>query len=374
VSNTWSNSFAYDGLQRRRIERDYTWNGGWLETNEVHFVYDGNLVFQERDSNNFPLTTYTRGIDKSASLQDGGGIGGLLARSDRQQIVPLIFFPNNPRTQNVVTSYYHSDGNGNITALVQPSGFPIAIYNYDPFGNMIYMGGLLAAQNKYRFSSKEWNDNSGLYYYGYRFYDPNLQRWLNRDPIEESGGLNIYAFAYNNPVSLVDLRGLCNVSANAPPVPDSPSLARVPGLTTPAEDAAAVDGLAAEAGVGLGTVAGLAVAVPAAVGFVSADVYQAVQSHKLNNQTAQANQLTNQKRNDYDAYKKQCEDIDPPPGQTPCEYAQWQLDRKTKCRDMRQSFTDKYYNGKYDWGHQHYMDRLNSEINALQEWIDENCN
>ena len=37
VANEWANSFFYDGLQRKRIEKQYTWNGGWVETNEIHF-------------------------------------------------------------------------------------------------------------------------------------------------------------------------------------------------------------------------------------------------------------------------------------------------------------------------------------------------
>jgi RHS repeat-associated protein len=64
-----------------------------------------------------------------------------------------------------------------------------------------------------RFSSKPWvgfagSATSGLYYYGYRFYDPYLQRWVNRDPIGEVGGVNLYGFVLNNPVGLVDLLGL----------------------------------------------------------------------------------------------------------------------------------------------------------------------
>lgn len=42
----------------------------------------------------------------------------------------------------------------------------------------------------------------------YRFCDPNLQRWLSRDPIEETGSINLYMVAYNNPVNLADLLGL----------------------------------------------------------------------------------------------------------------------------------------------------------------------
>ena len=40
------------------------------------------------------------------------------------------------------------------------------------------------------------------------FYDPGLQRWLNRDPVEERGGTNLFAFAFNNPVNIADLLGL----------------------------------------------------------------------------------------------------------------------------------------------------------------------
>ena len=75
------------------------------------------------------------------------------------------------------------------------------------------MSGLLAGANHYRFSSKEWNDNDGLYYYGYRFYDPNLQRWLNRDPIQEWGGLNLYEFVLNAPLEQQDPDGQCPPAA-----------------------------------------------------------------------------------------------------------------------------------------------------------------
>jgi RHS repeat-associated protein len=209
VASAWSNSFAYDGLLRKRIERDFSWNGSsWLQTNEVQYVYDVNLVVQERDGNNLPVTTYTRGNDLSGDLQDAGGIGGLLARSDRMSVIPYILSPGNPNLQNVSSSFYHADGNGNVTALMQPNGLSVASYKYDPYGNMISMSGLLASANKYRFSSKEWNDNAGLYSYGYRFYDPNLQRWLNRDPLGEESCLNLYNFVDNDPLNSLDPYGL----------------------------------------------------------------------------------------------------------------------------------------------------------------------
>jgi RHS repeat-associated protein len=155
----------------------------------------------------------------------------LLARSDNQKIVPAILSPENPNPENVVTSYYFSDSQGNISALVSPSGMILAQYQYDPFGNLISKSGLMADINKCRYSGKEWEENAGLYYYGYRFYDPNLQRWINRDPLGEPGfetlqgrssilagtlfssylrprGDILYAYVLNGPVNHYDPLGL----------------------------------------------------------------------------------------------------------------------------------------------------------------------
>jgi RHS repeat-associated protein len=95
-----------------------------------------------------------------------------------------------------------------VTALLSASQMLVAKYLYDPYGNTLAKWGLMADVNSYRFSSKEWNANSGLYYYLYRFYDPNLQRWLNRDPIQESGGFNLYCAFANDGVNNFDQRGL----------------------------------------------------------------------------------------------------------------------------------------------------------------------
>jgi len=75
---------------------------------------------------------------------------------------------------------------------VNSSQSMVASYRYDPYGNTISSSGTLASANLYRFSSKEVDPNytdSGLYYYGYRWYDPNLQRWPNSDPLRDEGSL-----------------------------------------------------------------------------------------------------------------------------------------------------------------------------------------
>jgi RHS repeat-associated protein len=93
-------------------------------------------------------------------------------------------------------------------AMVNAQQIVVAKYTYDPFGNTLSKSGTLADANTYRFSSQEYHQPSGLSLYLYRAYDPNLQRWLNRDPIEELGGVNLYAFVSNDPIRFVDPFGL----------------------------------------------------------------------------------------------------------------------------------------------------------------------
>ncbi|MDD2601197.1 MAG: RHS repeat-associated core domain-containing protein [Kiritimatiellae bacterium] len=60
----------------------------------------------------------------------------------------------------------------------------------------------------FRHATKYYDPETGLYYYGERYYSPELGRWINRDPIEEEGGINIFEFVNNNPINRVDRLGL----------------------------------------------------------------------------------------------------------------------------------------------------------------------
>lgn len=78
----------------------------------------------------------------------------------------------------------------------------------DPFGNTLASSGPLAEVNLYRFSSKELHGQSGFIYYLYRYYAPSLQRWPNRDPLQEAGAINLYSYCGNASVNMFDPLGL----------------------------------------------------------------------------------------------------------------------------------------------------------------------
>ncbi|WP_417169868.1 RHS repeat-associated core domain-containing protein, partial [Victivallis sp.] len=63
-------------------------------------------------------------------------------------------------------------------------------------------------ENPFRFSSEYADDETGLVYYNYRYYSPQLGRWTKRDPIEEEGGGNIYCMTNNNAINNFDFFGL----------------------------------------------------------------------------------------------------------------------------------------------------------------------
>lgn len=96
------------------------------------------------------------------------------------------------------------DLQGNITALATPSGI-IESYHISSFG----VEPTTDYQNPWRFSSKR--SLSGLIYFGKRFYDPGLKRWLTPDPLGFADGRNLYAYVCNSPLNRLDLFGLAAV-------------------------------------------------------------------------------------------------------------------------------------------------------------------
>jgi len=90
-----------------------------------------------------------------------------------------------------------------------------ARYEYGPFGEPIRISGAISILNPIRFSSKYTDDQSGLVYYGYRYYNPSTGRWMSRDPVAEGGGgINLFVSMNNNPIISYDPVGLRTVSVS----------------------------------------------------------------------------------------------------------------------------------------------------------------
>lgn len=100
------------------------------------------------------------------------------------------------------------------TALeLDDEGSVISQEGYYPYGGTAWWAGRNATQAKYnviRYSGKE-RDATGLYYYGFRYYAPWLNRWINPDPAGVSDGLNLFEFVANNPVRFIDTDGLARL-------------------------------------------------------------------------------------------------------------------------------------------------------------------
>ena len=164
------------------------------QTLETHtFVWDGNnIVLEKVDFADGATRTfeYFWGMDKSGTEQGAGGVEGLLAVS-----MDGVFY---------IPCYDH---NGNIVLYVSETGGIAAQYTYDPYGNNIESSGPLADVFSFGFSTQYHDRETGMVGYKRRFYRPDLGRWLNRDPIEEEGGENLYVFCGNNSITRYDIDG-----------------------------------------------------------------------------------------------------------------------------------------------------------------------
>ena len=141
--------------------------------------------------------TYAWGLDIQGSLQGAAGVGGLVAVHDKIE---------NPSGKLLLPGY---DANGNVAVMVNGTNGDLeAAYEYGPFGESLRQEGPSAKVNPFRFSTKYTDDETGLNYYGRRYYDPRNGRFLGRDPLGEAGGINLYGFVANNTVNTWDYLGM----------------------------------------------------------------------------------------------------------------------------------------------------------------------
>lgn len=191
-SNRLRLQFAYDSMGRRIEKVLSAWNGTTFVTQSTNlFVYDGRTLLATLSPGDSVLQSFMWGQDLSRTITKAGGVGGLLMAT---------FAGTN--------CFACFDGNGNITALVNATDKSTAArYDYSPFGEPIRETGLFARQNPFRFSTKFSDDESGLIYYGYRYYNPISGRWISRDSSGEVNGLHLYGFCRNSAIQSFDYDG-----------------------------------------------------------------------------------------------------------------------------------------------------------------------
>ena len=212
VRMTTLTSAVNAGAPDLTIEYCYDWRGRMIgrkltrgsSPTDERIIYDGwNPVaeFSVEDGLLVTKKTLLWGPDLSGTLQGAGGVGGLVMISDCRSTPAVHYIPG-----------YNT--NGDIIAWSDSTGRLIRRMDYDPFENLILcetFSGDSADLDKFLthgFSTKPADPETGLLYYGYRWYDPVTGRWMSKDPIGEKGGVNLYGFVGNDGVKMTDMLGL----------------------------------------------------------------------------------------------------------------------------------------------------------------------
>jgi RHS repeat-associated protein len=160
-------SFQYDPYGRR--------SGKTVAGITTNFLYDGANIAQEI-SGGSPITNLL-----------SGGVDEVFTRTDASG-----------------TANFLTDALGSTLNLTDSSGNSLAQYAYEPFGNTTLVSG--NSSNSYEYTGRE-NDDTGLYYYRARYYNPAIGRFISEDPVGLAGGINRYAYTKNDPVNRVDPSG-----------------------------------------------------------------------------------------------------------------------------------------------------------------------
>jgi RHS repeat-associated protein len=137
-------------------------------------------------------------------------MGNILQETDEDgNILATYIYANGQRIAKVrgfEIIYYHNDVLGSPVLLMDNSGEVVHLYHFGPFGNIEAAKG--TSGNKYRFTGKE-QDETGMYYFGARYYDPMVGRFITPDPVMGISPqlLNPYPYCQNNPILYVDPTG-----------------------------------------------------------------------------------------------------------------------------------------------------------------------
>jgi RHS repeat-associated protein len=213
--------FKYDYASRRVEKKVFTGStGNWTLDSHRRFVYDGFLQIEKldgADSNALLVTRAWTGVE---------GYDRLIAET-------------HVSTGN--TYYVMTDANKNLTEYLTNAGAVAGHYEYSPFGQITQVSGGLSDQFDFRFSSEFFEQDTGLVYYNFRYYSPELGRWMSRDPIKEYGGWNLYSFVWNSPFLWWDLLGLMACKPSPHLIPDAEEWDRIAKERPPPDEGMTLD-------------------------------------------------------------------------------------------------------------------------------------
>jgi RHS repeat-associated protein len=206
-----------DGRRARKTVK--VWDGNaWQPYRACQLIYNQWNLIREVVTENGTTTTrdYAWGLDLSG-IKDGqwgqasGGIGGLLAITEVVGASTNIFLPI---CDHIGTVHALVAAVTNNVTLAAPT--VVATYDYTPYGELIAADGQYASSSPFGFSSKYRDSETGLIYYGYRYYDPRTGTWMSRDPKGEAGGVNLTAAFEGDPVNNIDPDGCDSMSISQP--------------------------------------------------------------------------------------------------------------------------------------------------------------
>ena len=199
----------YDYLNRRVEKTVYE---GEMLVSRKRFIYCGFLQLAELDAAN--ATETVQPVLRKTYLWDP-------MESTATRILAMTTFDETGTY--VENLFYTHDLLKNTTGLFDTQGECRALYEYGPYGNVLRMEGNMAKDNPFRFSSEYADDELGLVYYNYRYYNILNGRWLNREPIGEDGNFNLYRMVYNNLFTFIDYTGSIPVKTPDAAMTNSPS-------------------------------------------------------------------------------------------------------------------------------------------------------
>jgi len=204
-------SYTYDANGNTLTDasgKSYTWNfenrmvsAVVPSTGTVTFKYDpfGRRVY--KSSPNFTGIFAYDGYNVIDTINSGGSV--VAGYTQTQNIdEPLA------ELRSGDSSYYEADGLGSITSLSSSAGAVANTYTYDSFGNVTNATGTLS--NPFRHTGREFDSETGAYYYRARYYESGDGRFVSEDPIGFGGGNNFYRYIHNNSASVTDPLGLCD--------------------------------------------------------------------------------------------------------------------------------------------------------------------